>query len=46
MEHQIFGQDKHRRIVGYRTKAIGQLPIDHLNGFEYYATITNDHGVL
>ena len=44
IEHHVFDQEKYRRIVGYRTKAVGQLTIDHRDGYDYHAIITNDQG--
>lgn len=44
IQHQVFGQNKFRRIIGYRTKAVGQLTIDHRDGYDYHAIITNDRG--
>jgi hypothetical protein len=44
IDHQVFSQKKYRRIVAYRTKATGQLTIDHRDGYDYHAVITNDPG--
>lgn len=44
IDHQVFGQKKYRRIVAYRTKATGQLTIDHRDGYDYHAVLTNDPG--
>jgi len=44
IDHRVLGQKKYRPIVAYRTKAIGQLTIDHRDGYDYHAVITNDQG--
>jgi len=43
IEEKILGsKDKYRRIVAYRYKQAGQLSIDNINGYRYYAIVTSD----
>lgn len=44
IEHQVFGEQMHRRIVAYRKKAKGQLSFDSEGGYDYHAILTNDRG--
>ena len=42
IEEQLFGDTQYRRIVAYRYKAEGQLTLTDINGYRYYAVVTND----
>ncbi len=44
IEHQVFGEEMHRRIVAHRKKAKGQLSFDSEGGYDYHAILTNDSG--
>src|SRR5207249_6100104 len=33
---------QYRRVVAYREKVKGQLTVDEMNGYRYYAIVTND----
>lgn len=42
IEEKLFGSKTYRRVVAYRYKIKGQLNIDDVNGYRYYAVVTND----
>jgi hypothetical protein len=42
IEEPLFNDAKYRRIVAYRYKAEGQLNLADINGYRYYAIVTND----
>lgn len=42
IEEPLFGDSICRRIVAYRYKAEGQLSLSDINGYRYYAIVTND----
>lgn len=42
IEEKLFGQNKYRRVVAYRYKPYGQLSINDINGYRYYAVVTSD----
>lgn len=41
IEEKLFGSKTYRRVVAYRYKVKGQLNFDDVNGYRYYAIITN-----
>jgi len=40
MQEMVLG--KYRRVVAYRYKITGQLSIDDIGGYRYYAIVTSD----
>lgn len=42
IEEKLFGTQQYRRVVAYREKVKGQLTVDEMTGYRYYAIVTND----